>query len=315
VTNRGRSIAVGLAVSLLISVPAWAQGKSDQDHGKSGGATASGAGNSGKSSNAGGKGSSPVSPPSQVALAAPTAAISTTASTPFAWIDNANLVAPGTVWLGLSVVRWHNLGLSEVSVPVIDAAVGMTPRVQIGASVPRIAADDTIGRPGGLGTTFLNAKLAVLNNRDRPLKVAVTPTLEILSQAAIQFEPASERRLQWGLPVSVEFDRGLSRIYGSTGYFSPGVWYSGAGAATQITARLGAAVSFSRSWTTTPLLDPTIAAPRRHDLSTGASLELTSNLGVFGSIGRTIGTAPQYGAGTTFSVGLSLTANKIAFTH
>ena len=299
------SFAVCAVVSLLVSTSVFAQGKSQQDHGKSGGSNAGGKG--------GGNGSS-VTPPSEVAFAAPTSisgAIAT--STPFAWIDNASLVAPGAVWIGISTVRWQNDGVSEINFPVIDAAVGMSPRLQIGASVPRIAANEAFSRPAGFGTTFLNAKVAIFQDTERPFKAAIAPTLEILSDAAMQFAPPGQNRVQFGLPFSVEFDRGVRRIYGSSGYFSPGVWYAGAGAGTQIGSRVGVAVSFSRSWSHSLVDDPTAAAPRRHDLSTGVSLDLTPNVGVFGSVGRTIGTAAQYGAGTTVSVGLSLSANRVVF--
>jgi hypothetical protein len=292
------SIVSCAAVAFLVSAPAFAQGKSQ------------GNGNS-KSSNAGGKGggNGAVTPPSEVVLAAPIGIAG--ASTPFAWIDNASLVAPGAVWIGISTVRWQNAGFSEVNFPVVDAAVGMTPRLQIGASVPRIVASEAFGRPAGFGTTFLNAKLGIFKDGERPFKAAITPTLEILSAAAMQFVPPGQNRVQFGLPFSLEIDRGVSRVYGSSGYFSPGVWYAGAGAGTQIGSRLGVAVSFSRSWTRSVLDDPSLAAPRRHDISTGISLDLTPNVGVFGSVGRTIGTAAQFGAGTTVSVGLSLSANRI----
>jgi hypothetical protein len=286
-------------VALLVGTPVFAQGKKQ------------GNGNA-KSSNAGGRGggNGAVTPPSEVAFAAPVG-ITGASSTPFAWIDNASLVAPGAVWIGISTVRWQNAGLSEVNFPVIDAAMGMTPRLQIGASVPRIAANEAFGRPAGFGTTFLNAKFAIFKDSERPFKAAIAPTLEILSAAAMQFAPLGQNRVQFGLPFSVEFDRGVSRVYGSSGYFSPGVWYAGAGAGTQIGSRVGVAVSFSRAWTRPIPDDPSLAAPQRHDISTGISLDLTPNVGVFGSVGRTIGTAAQFGAGTTVSVGLSLSANRI----
>ena len=318
------SLVACAVVSLLTNAPLFAQGKSGQDHGK-GGATnvpsANGGGNSGKSPNAGGNGSggsasSSVSPPSQVALAAPASVTtSTSASTPFAWIDNANLIAPGAVWIGISTVRWQSDGASQISFPVVDAAIGMTPRFQIGASVPRIVASDAFSQPGGLGTAFFNTKIGILNGSARPLKIAVAPTLEVLSEAAMQFAPIDQTRVHWGLPVSAEYDRGNSRVYGSTGYFSPGVWYTGAGAGTVIGTRVGVAVSFSRSWSRSALDDPALAAPSRHDISTGVSLDLTPRVGVFGSVGRTFNTAAQYGAGSTVSIGVSLTASRIAFTQ
>jgi hypothetical protein len=96
------------------------------------------------------------------------------------------------------------------------------------------------------------------------------------------------------------------------GYFSPGIWYAGAGVGRQVADRVGVSVSFSRAWTASSA-DPTIASPHRNDISGGASVDLTPHVGVFGSIGRTIGTSDEYGAGATISVGLSLTAGPIAF--
>jgi hypothetical protein len=224
-------------------------------------------------------------------------------------------MTPGTVWFGVSTVRWQNAGISEISFPVIDAAIGMTPRLQIGASVPRLVASDALGRPSGLGTTFLNAKIGVLTDRERAIKVAVTPTVEILGDLAMQFAPAGQGRVQWGLPVSLELDRGIGRVYGSAGYFSPDIWYTGAGAGTQVGSRVGLSVSFSRSWAGSVLADPSLPPPYRHELSAGISLDVTRSVGVFGSVGRTFKTDAQFGAGTTVGVGVSLTTHRSAVTQ
>ena len=196
---------------MVTAAPALAQGKSQETHGQSGRrhwpprarlelrrrrrATAE----------------SP-SPPSHSVLAAAAGASSSTPATPFAWLDTANLMAPGSIWVGISAVRWQGAGLSEVSFPVVDAAFGVTPRLQIGASVPRVRTSGELEGPqGGMGTTFLNGKIGILTDSERPLKVAVTPTFEILSQAAMQWMPTDRNRVQWGLPVSLEIDRGVSR--------------------------------------------------------------------------------------------------------
>jgi hypothetical protein len=216
-------------------------------------------------------------------------------------MDDASLMAPGSVWLGVSMVQWHGGGASEVVVPAFDGSIGLTPRVQLGASVPRVA--------GGIGTTFFSTKIGILKNEDRGLKLAVAPTLEILSKGSA---PAGQSRTQWGLPVSVEIDREVIRMYGSSGYFSPGVWYAGAGIGRSLTKRLGVSMSFSRAWTNQGTLTPgtaAIAGRRRNDLSGGASYDFTPNLAVFGSMGRTLATAAGNGAGTTVSFGLSLTAS------
>ena len=176
-------------------------------------------------------------------------------------------------------------------------------------SVPRVA--------GGIGTTFFGAKIGILNNEARGLKLAVSPTLEILNRGAMLAGPAGQARTQWGLPVSVEINREVGRIYGSSGYFSPGVWYAGAGIGRSLSDRLGVSMSFSRAWTsqeTAPPGTPAIAGPHRTDLSGGASFDVTPNIAVFGSLGQTIATAAENGAGTTISFGLSLSAGPVAFT-
>lgn len=281
-SSRLTAAMAGALVALAIAVPSYAQGKG------------------------GGKkpGKGPTQPPSSSALSAPTSTVDTeSATTPFAWLDDASVMAPGTVWLGVSMVRWQGSGQSQTIAPVIDAAIGLTPRVQIGASVPRVA--------GGLGTTFFAAKIAVLNADARALKVAVGPTLEILDGA-----PVGQGRAQWGVPVSVQVDRGSSRIYGSSGYFSPGIWYAGAGLGRPVGDRTGVSMSYSHAWATSPASPPEapgVAGARRNEISGGASYDLKPNIAVFGSIGRTIGVAAQDGGGTTLGFGLSLSATPALF--
>jgi hypothetical protein len=227
-------------------------------------------------------------------------------TTPFAWLDDASVMAPGSAWLGASMVRWQGSGLSETIVPVIDFAIGLTPRVQVGASVPRVA--------GGLGTTFFSAKIAVFDDEARALKVGVGPTLEILAGPTT----AGQGRAQWGLPVSAQFDRGSSRIYGSSGYFSPGIWYAGAGIGRPVGDRLAISMSFSHAWATAPVSSPGVlgvAGPRRNEISGGASYDLKPSIAVFGSIGRSLGIAAEDGAGTTLGFGFSLSAAPAIFTR
>jgi hypothetical protein len=276
--------AFGLAsvvLTLAIAVPVAAQGKSGKNHGKP-------------------------AAPSPTSTSGITTAQTSTA--PFAWMDDASLMAPGTVWLGVSMVRWYGGGTSESVVPVFDGSIGLTPRVQLGASVPRVA--------GGIGTTFFTAKIGLLESERGGFKVAVGPTLEILNRAAMLAGPAGQSRTQWGLPVSVQIDREAARIYGSSGYFSPGVWYAGAGIGTSLSDRLGVSMSFSHAWTSQATTGtPAIAGPRRNDLSGGASFGVTPNIAVFGSLGQTIATAAGNGAGTTLSFGLSLSAGPVHLTR
>ena len=177
-------------------------------------------------------------------------------------------------------------------------------------SLPRVlGSDDPAGPQGGWGTTFANVKIGVLQADRHGFNLAAAPTVEILSEAA-----ATDRsRVQWGLPVSADIERGGARVYGSTGYFSPGVWFAGAGVATKVRKRGGVSLSFSRSWSSPAPADPTGETPTRNDLSAGTSFDVTPSLALFGSFGQTIATSPQYGGGHTFSIGVALTANGALF--
>jgi hypothetical protein len=189
-------------------------------------------------------------------------------------------------------------------VPVVDLAVGLSPRVQLGASVPRIAGT-------GLGTTYFTAKIGVWQTRDEHIKAAVAPTIEVANTAAIAATP-DRGRLQFGLPVSIEVDRGAGRVYASSGYFSLGVMYAGAGGGYQPTPKLGVSGSFSRSWTTQAPLDPTLPPQTRTEVSGGVSYTFTPAIAAFASIGHTIATDEANGAGMTLSVGMSVSVTPAA---
>jgi hypothetical protein len=312
---RYRRALIGTAcVLLLASAPALAQGQSQNPQGNSG-SNGNGNGKGGGSSNASGRGKSgTANTPSQIALPPPTGLAGPTAATPFAWVDNATLMAPGTVWIGTSMVRWAGDGLSEVSAPVIAAAVGVSPRVQVSMSIPRVVGSgDPTGPQGGWGTAFANLKIGLVQAAKHGFNVAAAPTIEILNEAAIAGAAGDRSRVQWGLPVSADVERGAMRLFGSTGYFSPGVWFVGAGVGRQVAKRVGVSLSFSRSWSSSESTDPTIEAAKRNELSAGGSFDVTPTIAVFGSFGQTIATSPQNGGGRTFSVGVALTATSRLF--
>ena len=295
-SSRFVAMMASALVALAIAVPSYAQGK--------GGGKKPGKGPTAPPSTGG------VSAPATTALAPVVSEnvdgdlavdVPLAATSPFAWLDDASLIEPGTVWLGMSMIRWQGSGLGQTIGPVVDAAVGLSPRVQLTASVPRVA--------GGLGTTFFGAKIAVYENDARAFRVAIAPTLEILDSASRLAEAADGGRTRWGLPVSAQVDHAGSRIYASSGYFSPGIWYAGAGVARSVHERVGMSVSFSHSWARAPavLLDAAlIPGARRSEVTGGASFDVAPNVAVFGSVGRTIGMAAEDGAGTTIGFGVSI---------
>lgn len=282
---RCRPVIASVLAALAIPLPALAQGKS-QDHKKS-------------------------SPPSQSAL--PSSTVLAGAATPFSWLDDASVMEPGSAALALSVVRWTGTDLSETNVPVVDVGLGVVRRVQLSANIPRVVAESD--PTAGIGTSYLGVKIGVLDDTSRRLKLAVAPTVEILGAGLVSNLAPGTSRIQWGLPVSVEIDRGAARAYAGSGYFSRGVWYAGAGVGVQPAPRVAVAASFTRSWSSPATPDVPIGERDRNEISGSALYSITTNIGLFGSIGHTLATTDANGAGATFAVGVSLSAAPAPTTH
>jgi len=277
---RPSSLWAAVAMALAVVAPALAQGKS-QDHRKS-------------------------SPPSKSQLPAPSGiGGSIGATTPFGWLDDASVLAPEKASVAVSIVQWVGTDLSETSVPVVDVGLGITRRVQLTANVPRVlAGSDPAG--GSFGTSYLGAKVALLNDASSGVKLAVAPTLEILGSALASAIDPGASRVQWGLPASVEIDRGAGRVYGGGGYFSRGIWFAGAGAAVQPTSRIAVSTAFTRSWVSASAAATPLSDRVRNEVSGGAFYALTSSIGVFGSAGHTVATTDANGAGAIFAAGVSI---------
>ena len=275
-------LTASVCLTLAVAVPAFAQGKS------------------------GGK--KPVKtatpPPSSSALSTPTGgqlAIGATAS-PFSWLDDASVLEPGNILLGVSMLQWHGAGVSETIFPVIDATIGLTPRVQFGANVPRVA--------GGLGTTFFSAKIGVLQDEVRGLSRGGLADAGDRRRRGL--EPHSERRrayplgsacqraprrrehaavrqlgllLAWNLVRRRRSRRVTRRSHGPVGFLQPGV---------DIVIN-----STNRS-------RGRVAAPHRNYRR--SVVQLHPNMAVFTSLSRTLGMSADLGGGTTFGFGMSLSA-------
>jgi len=251
-----------------------------------------------------GKGKKHGPPPSRNAL--PATDIGATGASPLAWIDDANLLDSGAMSFAVTMMHWQGSGIGETDAPIVDIAAGLTRRLQLSASIPHVVgSSDPSGAAGGLGTTFLSVKYAAWNDEQLGVKVAVAPTVEILGQAVTESLGPDVNRTQWGLPVSFELDQGAGRLYASGGYFSRGIWFAGVGAGFQATQRVGLSISFSRAWAKPDQAVAAGTARNRNEISSGVSYSLTSKISVFGSVGHTVQTLDDNGAGTTVSGGIS----------
>jgi hypothetical protein len=297
--KRALVVAAGIAL-LAMPAPLLAQGRGN------GRGQGQGQGRGQGQSQGQGQPSNP--PPSRSDLPTPAIAQSAAGVTPFAWIDDATLLDPRTVSIAMSIVRWSGNGVSETDAPVVDVAIGLSRRVHVTATVPRVVgSDDPFGAAGGTGTSYIGAKVALVDPTNHRFKFAVSPMIEVLSRGVVETSEGGQRRLHLGVPASAEIDRGPARLFGGAGFFSRGVWFAGAGAGLHAADKLFLSIGYNRSWRTSAGLDLPISSRARTEMTGGAAYAAAPNVSVFGSIGRTIKTLDENGAGRTISGGVALT--------
>jgi hypothetical protein len=242
------------------------------------------------------------SPPSATRL--PHDGLGTSGTSPFAWVDDATLLGPGSADVTLSIANWQGTDASEWEVPIVGAAVGVVPHVQLSVRAPYVMSDATAGVTGGWGTTYVSGKIGLLQGQT--LKFSVAPTLQVVSPEALT-SLTGQQRAQFGVPISAEVDQGAARLFASGGYFTGGIGFVGAGVGVSVSSRVGVSASLSHAWSNT-LMNGVL--PTRTELSGGASWTLTSHFSVFGSFSQTIATSDANSAGTTVVAGLSIFASN-----
>jgi hypothetical protein len=298
--KRALVVAAGIAL-LAMPAPLLAQGRGN------GRGQGQGQGQGRGQGQSQGQGQPSNPPPSRSDLPTPAIAQSAAGVTPFAWIDDATLLDPRTVSIAMSIVRWSGSGVSETDAPVIDVAIGLSRRVHVTATVPRVVgSDDPFGAAGGTGTSYIGAKVALVDPTKHRFKFAVSPMIEVLSRGVVETSGEGQRRLHLGVPASAEIDRGPARLFGGAGFFSRGVWFAGAGAGLRAADKLFLSIGYNRSWRTSDGLDLPISSRARTEMTGGAAYAAAPNVSVFGSIGRTIKTLDENGAGRTISGGVAL---------
>jgi hypothetical protein len=222
------------------------------------------------------------------------------------WLDDASLLPEGQAALSFGFGYWRTPSYREFDAPSVDGSLGLTRRVQIGASVPYFRANEPGGPLAhGVGDVYLSSKIQLQAPSSAPHHAgfAIAPIVEILSYAP---EPGASR-MSWALPFNAEMQREGWRVYGSTGYFSRGsVFASGAiEAAVSDRAWLTGALSQSHVVKNNAALDSLGLARTRTDVSGGLAVALTPAWSVYGSLGRTLSQQDPDSATLVLSGGVS----------
>ena len=190
------------------------------------------------------------------------------------WLDDASLVQPGDVWVGLATGYWRGDSNRQIDAPVVSAAVGITPRIQAGGSASFYHFRDADGiSENGFGSFSLYGKFLIADPLRAPnaVGVAVTPLVEL--------SPGSDAPVGWALPVNLETRRGDLRLYGSAGYFSRGSVFGTVGADIPVASAVVINGTFGLSYAN--------AGTHQTSFGIGASMGLTATSGFFVGLGHT----------------------------
>ncbi|HEY7497430.1 MAG TPA: hypothetical protein VH740_02905 [Vicinamibacterales bacterium] len=222
-----------------------------------------------------------------------------------AWLDDASIMPEGASTMTFSFAYWKTPSYREFDVPVVDGAVGLTRRMQVGVSVPYYHAGETGGPVArGVGDVYVSAKIQLREPTAKKIGVAVTPLVEILS-----FAPTPDSsRASWAIPVNVEFQGKEWRAFASSGYFSRGAVFASGALEIALSDRtwLTCAISQSHSLERDDLSTALGIAQTRADASGGLAFLLSRNISAFASIGRTLSSKDPTSASVFLAGGISI---------
>jgi hypothetical protein len=205
------------------------------------------------------------------------------------WLDDASLLPEGQAALSFGFGYWRTPSYREFDVPSVDGSLGLTRRVQFGASLPYFRANEPGGPLAhGVGDVYFTSKIQLRDpsSAHHPAGFAVAPIVEVLRYPP---EPGASR-VSWALPFSMELQREGWRVYGSTGYFSRGSVFASGAMELALSDRAWLTGTLSRSHVLNDkdAIDALGLARKRTDVSGSLAVALTPSWSGYGSLGRTL---------------------------
>jgi hypothetical protein len=244
------------------------------------------------------------SSPEPTSTPAPTTAVPVSTYRQFgAWLDDASAPIKGDGYTSIGVGHWRMLGSSQTNLPMLGVGLGMTDRLQVGASVPFYRAQFDGGSASGMDDVYVSAKYTMVDPTLTlsEFGLAVSPTVEFLSAGS------PDGRVHFALPVSVELRRLPFRVYGSAGLFTRGSFFSGA--ALEWNSPLGpvftGSLTQSYSLKEDAVLDSLGIGRQRLDVSVGAAFPMGTTAASFVNVGRSLTNLEEGGTSLALSGGIS----------
>ena len=206
-----------------------------------------------------------------------------------AWLDDASTLQPGEAWLSLSMSKWSMPIATGADIPAVDLSVGVARAVQMSMTLPYFKVSDREGnRLDGFGDMYLASKIVLRDAATKSFGVSIGPTLEYLSRTSTTGTGLS--RVNWILPLNLERRLVAGRLYGSTGYFTRGVFFASGAFEWPLNDKLVASAALSHSYVTDDeaMSEAIGLSRRRMDAGGTMAYSVSPALAVFGSVGRTM---------------------------
>jgi hypothetical protein len=221
-----------------------------------------------------------------------------------AWLDDASAAGPGEGYTSIGVGHWRMLGSTQTNLPMLGAGVGVTDRMQVGASVPFYRASYEGGSASGMDDVYLSAKYTLVDPTLTlsEFGLAISPTMEVLSAGS------PDGRVHFAVPVSVELRRQPFRVYGSAGLFTRGSFFSGAALEWGAPGGMALTGSLTQSYSLKDdaALDSMGIGRQRTDVSFGLAYPLGTMAATFVNVGRSLTSVEEGGTSLALSGGISL---------
>ena len=258
------------------------------------------------------RGSSPTTttPTSPSASLSTTPTSTTSAAVPIstyrqfvAWLDDASAAGTGEGYTSIGVGHWRMLGSTQTNLPMLGVGVGVTDRMQVGASVPFYRASYEGGSASGMDDVYLSAKYTLVDPTLTlsEFGLAISPMMEVLSAGN------PDGRVHFAVPVSVELRRQPFRVYGSAGLFTRGSFFSGAALEWSAPGGMALTGSMTQSYSLKDdaVLDSMGIGRQRTDVSFGVAYPLGTMAATFVNVGRSLTSVEEGGTSLALSGGIS----------
>lgn len=224
-----------------------------------------------------------------------------------AWLDDASAAGRGEGYTSIGVGHWRMLGSTQTNLPMVGMGIGVSDRMQVGASVPFYRASYEGGSSSGVDDIYLNAKYTLVDPTLTlsEFGLAISPTMEVLSAGS------PDGRIHFAIPVSVELRRQPFRLYGSAGLFTRGSFFSGAAVEWNSPGGIVLTGAFTQSYSLKDdaVLDSMGIGRQRMDVSLGVAHQLGPMAAAFVNVGRSLTSIEEGGTSLALSGGIAFQFN------